>query len=179
MFPKGGVVVQQSSQESAGFGWEVTNLHNDGADLIVPIRRSLVLHRMDFDCSYMILALSAPGSIEVLYTVGLSTGAPQFSGPPQAYQSLPASTAFGPARLHNPAGVQSGFDGVLYQGCLLRLILKSWAPADGTASQSARHVTMYPNLAAAAGNSLVFHMDHAGVPVDSEIQVALGYTLQT
>jgi hypothetical protein len=167
-----------ATQQTAGFGWEVTDLHNDGADVIVPVKRALILQRIDYDCSFMITALSGAGFVEVLYTVGVATGTPTFSAPPPSYISLPASPDFGSAQFHNPSGVKGGFDGSLEQGSVLRLILKAWCPTDGTASQSARHVTTYPALPIAAGSSLVFHMDHAGVQVDSEMQVSLGYTLQ-
>jgi hypothetical protein len=58
---------------------------------------------------------------------------------------------------------------------LLRLILKSWVPADGTGSQACRHATVSPGVVLPRGTHLTFHMDHAGVPVDAEMQLTLGY----
>jgi hypothetical protein len=49
--------------------------------------------------------------------------------------------------------------------------------ADGAGSATSRHVAIAPSLPLTAGNFLVFHMDHAGIPGDCEMQVVLQYTL--
>ncbi|MGA9981010.1 MAG: hypothetical protein WBQ08_20480 [Candidatus Sulfotelmatobacter sp.] len=57
------------------------------------------------------------------------------------------------------------------------MILKTWVPADGTASSTSRHVSVARSLALNAGDYLVFNMSHAGVPGDAEMQVVLQYAL--
>jgi hypothetical protein len=69
------------------------------------------------------------------------------------------------------------FDGVVLQNIFYSVILKTWVPADGTASGTSRHVAVAPSWKLAAGDFLVFHMNHAGTPGDCEMQVVLQYTV--
>ncbi|MGB2606122.1 MAG: hypothetical protein WBC78_21125 [Candidatus Sulfotelmatobacter sp.] len=93
-----------------------------------------------------------------------------------AFVNFPASSDFGPVTPENPNNLNLVFDGALVQDQFLAVILKTWVPADGTASATSRHVTAYPSLALNAGDYLAFHMDHGGVSVDTEMQVVLNYT---
>lgn len=163
------------AQASAGLGWEVENLHNNGADIYFKISHAIKLDYVDLDVAYMVTAPSE-GSAEVLFTLGLTSGKPQFSPAPQVYQTLPGDPDLGTGQLVNPAGVIWVGGGQPSGGELVNVILKSWVPADGTGSQDQRHVTLPLSLRVPAGSYLTCHMDHAGVAVDCEMQLVLGYT---
>jgi hypothetical protein len=68
-------------------------------------------------------------------------------------------------------------DGFILQDIFYNVILKTWVPDNGTASSTSRHFSASPGLELAADDYLVFHMNHAGVPGDAEMQVVLEYTL--
>jgi hypothetical protein len=113
----------------------------------------------------------------VLCMGGVSRGAkPTFSPPPQAYINFPADPHFGQLAVHNPNKLNNGIGGVV-SDLFYTVILKTWVPADGTASSTYRHVAVTPNLVLSKGDFLVFHMDHAGVGGDVEMQTAFQYTL--
>jgi hypothetical protein len=102
---------------TAGFGWEVVTLHNNGADVSFEVRADVLLRWLDFDAAYMVTAPPPhPGFAEVLFTVGCSAGPPSFSARPQAYQVLSPSPGFGPVQSHNPEGLQVVYDGAPGQG---------------------------------------------------------------
>jgi hypothetical protein len=92
------------------------------------------------------------------------------------YTSFGLSSDFGSVTIVNPNNLTVAYDPVLYQDKFVSVILKTWVPSDGTASATARNVTAHPSLALNAGDYLVFHMDHAGVSVDAEMQVVINYT---
>ncbi|WP_048062597.1 hypothetical protein [Caldivirga maquilingensis] len=165
---------------TAGFGWEVVDLHNNGADAYFQALNDVIIHWIDLDASYMLIKPpSSEGFAEVLITVGKAS-TPSFSKPPQVYQTLPQSTSFTPITIVNPNNLQTVADAYPGEGFLVRLILKSWVPSNGTASSVQRHVTLYPGVRISNGEYLIFHMDHAGVgPLDCEIQATLGYSLIT
>lgn len=163
------------AQASAGLGWEVENLHNNGADIYFRIAKAIQIDYVDLDVAYMVTAPSA-GFAEVLFTLGLTAGTPQFTGPPQVYQSLPPDPDLGTGQVVNPAGVTMVGGGQPAGGELVNVILKSWVPADGTGSQDQRHVTMPLSVKVPAGSYVACHMDHVGVAVDCEMQLVLGYT---
>uniref|UniRef100_UPI0025C0AE62 hypothetical protein n=1 Tax=Caldivirga sp. TaxID=2080243 RepID=UPI0025C0AE62 len=163
---------------TAGFGWEVVDLHNNGADAYFQVLNDLVIQWIDLDASYMLTKPpSSEGFAEVLITVGKAS-TPSFSQPPQVYQSLPQSPAFTPITIINPNNLQTVADAYPEEGFIIRLILKSWVPSNGAASSVQRHVTVYPGIKVKSGEYIVFHMDHAGVgPLDCEIQATIGYNL--
>jgi hypothetical protein len=76
-----------------------------------------------------------------------------------------------------PHDLSVGADGFALQDVLYSVILKTWVPASGTASGTSRHQCATPSLALDARDYLVFHMDHAGVRGDAEMQVVLEYAL--
>jgi hypothetical protein len=166
--------------QTASFGWEVSDVDNNGADVYVKVLRPMTLASVDVDVAYMITALpSTPGFAEVLCTAMVSRGrSPTFSTGPQAYNEPLPSPHFGTVRLVNPNKLTGPYNTRLGQDSFLAVILKSWVPADGAGSHTARHVHTTPSLTLHAGDYLVFHMDHAGVPGDAEMQVVLGYTEQ-
>ena len=161
----------------AGFGWEIDNLDNNGANVFFEVRRGMILQWVDVDVAFMITSAPAvPGFAEVLCRAGVSRGArPSFSGPPQDYILFPTSPDFGGVHVHNPNDLSVGFDSVLLQDAFYQVILKSWVPVDGTASSTSRNAHVEPNLVLSTSDFLVFHMDHAGVPGDAEMQVTMSY----
>lgn len=163
------------AQASAGLGWEVENLYNNGADIYFKVSHAIDLDYVDLDVAYMVTA-PAEGSAEVLFTLGLTSGEPQFTGSPHWYQTLPGDPDMGTGQIVNPGSVTWVGSGPS-EGELVNIILKSWVPADGTGSQDQRHVTLPLSLKVPAGSYLACHMDHAGMAtVDCEMQLVLGYT---
>jgi len=164
---------------TAGFGWEVTNLDNNGADVYFQVRNRMTLNSMHIDTAFMITSPPAsPGFAEVLCRAAVAHGAPKFvHGDPGAAFVSQQSASFGEVQIYNPNNLDVGADGFVLQDVFYHVILKTWVPADGTASATSRHVSATPLLTVQAGDYLVFHMNHAGVPGDAEMQVVLGYTL--
>lgn len=164
--------------ENVSFGWEVHPLENNGADVYFAVAADMVLEVADVDTALMILSLPAsPGFVEVLCTGWVSRGGPpQFVGAPHVYGGLPASADFGGVTVYNPNNLTVGVGPVTPgAGGFYAVIMKSWVPADGSASSTHRHVHATPALELMAGDYLAFHMDQAGVPCDAEMQVALAY----
>jgi hypothetical protein len=164
----------------ASFGWEVTNLNDNGADAYFEVTGNMSVSAIDIDVAFMITGLPTnPGFAEVLCRAAVSPGGrPKFyKGDAGASFESPQSANFGTTRIHNPNNLNVGDDGYLLQNIFYGVILKTWVPADGAASSTSRHVSMARSLVLNAGDYLVFNMSHAGVPGDSEMQVVLQYTL--
>jgi hypothetical protein len=168
----------QAGDPVVGFGWEIVNIDNNGADVFFEVRDTMILNAINIDVAFMITSLpSQPGFAEVLCDGGVSRGAaPKFSAPPQAYIGFGASPNFGDLTLHNPNKLNVGLGGVV-QDLFFNVILKTWVPADGTGGSTSRQVYAQTGLALNKGDYLVFHMDHAGVGGDVEMQAVLQYTL--
>jgi len=163
----------------AGFGWEIGNLDNNGANVSFVVRQGMILQWVDIDVAFMITSPpTVPGFAQVLCRAGVSRGArPNFSGPPEDFILFPTSPDFGAVRVHNPNHLSVGFDGGLLQDAFYQVILKSWVPVDGTASSTSRNAHVEPNLVLSTNDVLVFHMNHGGVPGDAEMQVTMSYVL--
>jgi len=164
----------------AGFGWEIANLDNNGANVSFVVRQGMILQWVDIDVAFMITSAPAvPGFAEVLCRAGVSRDAPpSFSGPPPDFILFPASSDFGGVHVHNPNNLSIGYDRALLQDAFYQVILKSWVPVDGTASSTSRNAHVEPNLVLSTRDFLVFHMNHAGVPGDAEMQVTMSYVLE-
>jgi len=67
--------------------------------------------------------------------------------------------------------------GAFAEGSLVRLILKSWVPADGSGSQDHRHIYLPLGLRVERGNYIVFHTDRPGTEVDFEVQGVIAYDI--
>ena len=65
----------------------------------------------------------------------------------------------------------------MVQDLFFDVILKTWVPADGTGGYTSRQFSSQAALALNKGDYLVFHMDHAGVSGDVEMQGVLQYTV--
>jgi hypothetical protein len=169
----------QANPRLASFGWEVTNLNNNGADIFLRAAGNLTLNSLSIDTAFMLTSTpSSPGFAEVLCRGAFSRGRPKFvHGDPGASFVSPASPNFGKVEVHNPNHLNVGFDGVVLQNIFYSVILKSWVPKSGTASSTSRHVEIAPLLKLNADDYLVFNMSHAGVPGDCEMQVVVSYTV--
>lgn len=167
------------AMQVASFGWEVINLNGDGANVSFKVLRDMVLDAADIDVATMIFAPPATaGFQEVLCQAAVSRQAPpSFGSAPHAYVQQPATADAASWNVDNPNGAAVVGDSVLSQDKFVSIILKSWVPLDGTASSAARHVNTEPGLLLRSGDYLAFHMDHAGVSVDGEMQVVVNYHL--
>jgi len=163
---------------SAAFGWELANLNGNGANAYFNVPVGMVLNSVNIDVSAMPLAVNGAGYAEILCYGGVSRQAvPVFDNSGgHDYTSFALSSDFGSVTIANPNNLSVAYDGALSQDKFVSVILKAWVPNDGTASATARNVTAYPSLTLNAGDYLVFHMDHAGVSVDAEMQVVINYT---
>ncbi|MFZ0521440.1 MAG: hypothetical protein WAL95_10475 [Candidatus Acidiferrales bacterium] len=166
------------TSSSVSFGWEA-RLHGNGANICFRVARKMVLNSANIDVSFMILSAPAVGGFaEVLCQASVSRGAvPNFDNSAHAYIGPPASPDFDGAIVCNPNNLDVGTNPTLGQDMFYAVILKGWVPQDGTGSAQSRQARLDPALIVNAGDYLVFHMDHGGVPVDAEMQVVLGYRL--
>ena len=174
-----GQTSKASGIQVASFGWEVTNLDNNGADVYFRVRNSLTLTSVNIDTAFMITAQPAnPGFAEILCRAAVSRGAPQFvQGDTGAAFVSPQSPDFGTVEIYNPNRLNVGNDGFLLQDIFYSVILKTWVPASGTASSTSRHVNITSARKLTADEYLVFNMSHAGVSGDAEMQVVLEYAV--
>jgi hypothetical protein len=159
---------------SIPIGWEISNIMNGGANIVIPLARAITILGYQIDIS---LGFTAPtaGPVEVLCTGMIANGAPTFTGAPQ-YASGPAwpNPDFKPAQLVNLNKFNINPEGYEGYGALFASILKTNAP-----TATGKTLCM-PGLSisAPAGSSLVFHMDamSAGtVPGDVEMQGVVFY----
>lgn len=167
--------------KTLNFGWEAAHLNNNGCNLIVPIAQTMTIQKIQVDVSTMFLQpqWGATGYAEVLAGGWVTYGTPVFSGDAHDYNWGPApwgsptlATSF-----HDPNGIGPG--GGVSPGALFTFILKTQAPADADRQAVIDNIGLLVNGPATPGgpgNFLVFHMDHAGVPIDCEMQGVLYYT---
>jgi hypothetical protein len=164
---------------TVSFGWEVS-LKGNGANIYFRVAKDMILNTVNIDVAFMILSLSETrGFAEVLCQASVSRGVvPTFDNDGgHAYTDTPPSPDFDTATIYNPNRVELGANTSFGQDMFYSVIMKSWVPHDGSGSAQSRQAFMQPALPLNAGDYLVFHMDHAGVKVDAEMQVVLGYTL--
>jgi hypothetical protein len=169
----------QPNLRIASFGWEVTNLNDNGADVYFQVRSSMTLTSVNIDAAFMITSVPASaGFAEVLCRAAVSHGIPKFvHGDPGAPFVSPESPNFGRVHIYNPNNLNVVNDGFVLQDIFYNVILKTWVPDNGTGSSTSRHFSASPAIDLTADDYLVFHMNHAGVPGDAEMQVVLEYTL--
>ena len=162
----------------AAFGWEPSNINNNGADVYFKVEKSMTLNSINIDVAFMVTSVTTTGLAELLCYGGVSRGgAPTFNNSTgHAYVNLPADSDFGAVTIYNPNNLSIDADGTLYQDKFYAVTLKTWVPSTGTASSTSRQVLASPSLSLNAGDYLVFHLDHSGVPGDVEMQVVLQYT---
>ena len=155
--------------QTVGFGWEVPALCDNGADMYFEILDTILLLEVDIDVS----AVSLKGEIgfaEVLCCAGFGK-TPLFDPSPAAYGVLPTSSHFGPVKSYNPNNLQL-VSSPVYQGMFASIILKT-----PNGEGMSRHISASPNVHINSGEYIGFHMDHAGISVDAEMQVVLKYQL--
>ncbi|MFZ3329209.1 MAG: hypothetical protein WA197_01155 [Candidatus Acidiferrales bacterium] len=164
---------------TASFGWEVS-LKGNGANIYFRVAKDMILNTVNIDVAFMILSLSETRDFaEVLCQACVSRGVvPSFdNNGGHAYTEPASSPDFDSATIYNPNRLELGANTLFGQDVFFSVILKGGVPHDGSGSAQSRQALMQPALPLKAGDYLVFHMDHAGVKVDAEMQVVLGYTL--
>ena len=159
---------------SMGLGWEVTNILNGGANMMVPVNRQIMI--VGYEISVGIaFPLPAYGFTEVLWTGLGCTGTPTFSGLPRSYGApLAANDDFGPSTFDNGDNftVQGGAGGG--SGPLFSCIQKTNAPT----ACSEVFSTMFGagfGIMVPAGGVLLFHADALGPKSDIEMQGVIFY----
>ena len=161
----------------ASFGVELVNLNGNGADAYFRVANPMTLNSFNIDAALMLVSATSGGWAEVLCQGRVCRGAPPTFTGAAAYLPAPGSADFGQVTWYNPNGLQLIGNSTVIQDLFYSVILKTFVPADGTASSTHRQVFGQPSLMLNAGDYLAFHMDHAGVPVDCELQIVLAYTL--
>jgi len=162
----------------AGFGFELSNVQNQGATVYFKANNPMTVNSIDLDMSYTIKnAPASAGLATVSFFGGVSRGGPPSFNSGGGF-SLPSSTDFGSIADYNPNNTTITFNGALAQSELLAVVLKSWVPTTGAGSAAYRHVTAQPALAINAGDYFAFSISGGGpVPLDAEIQVIIAYTV--
>ena len=94
----------QPKSRIASFGWEVTNLDNNGADIYSQVRGGMTLSSVNIDTAFMITSTpTSPGFAEVLCRAAVSHGVPKFvHGDTGAPFVSPESPNFGRVHVYNP-----------------------------------------------------------------------------
>jgi hypothetical protein len=161
-----------TSIQSAGFGWEIPEINNTGADISFRVERAITLLSASIDAAMSLTSpFPNPAFTEVLCLASISRGGPPTINGNAGYFDEVSSPTFAPAQLFH-GDIFHGNQSML-QDRFYSVILKAFAPYEGSSS---RHVTVNPNLAVDAGDYLIFHMDHAGYgPMNCEMQVVLSY----
>lgn len=172
------VEASATGSQVAAFGWEVSNLYGNGANIYMTVLGNIILNSINVDVSASILSGGTPGFAEVLCVGGVSRQAvPTLNNTGgHAYPNFAPSSIFGSVTPQNPNGLTLYFDHKPNQDQFFSVILKTWVPADGTASATSRQFVGQPQLAINSGDYLVFHMDHEGVALDAEMQIVLAYS---
>jgi hypothetical protein len=71
----GAATATSTGPSFASFGWEVTNLNDNGADVYFEVTSNMVVSAVDIDMAFMITALPAnPGFTEILCRAAVSFG---------------------------------------------------------------------------------------------------------
>jgi hypothetical protein len=159
---------------SIPIGWEISNIMNGGANVVVPFARAVTILGYQIDIS---LGFTEPttGPVEVLCTGMIANGSPAFAGAPQ-YATGPAwpNPDVKPALLVNPYNFKINPSGYMGYGALFASILKTNAPTATGKTLCMSGLSM----AVPAGSFLVLHMDAmsvGAVPGDVEMQGVVFY----
>ncbi len=164
--------------KSMAFGWELTNLVNDGADLYSKVFRDITILGIEMDVSFMPLAAPVVGGwAEVLCGAYISSVLPKFAAGPQGWFITDPDNAFSASSFYTPPNKNVGaIGGAVGANALALVILKTWVATNPIGGESQRNVVV-PGLSmfAPANSYLVFHMDHAGKAGDAEMQSVIYY----
>jgi hypothetical protein len=172
-----GSSIEATASHSSAFGWNIGNLHGNGADVYFKVLHAITLNAANLDVAF-VPTVSGNSWAEVLCRGAISRGAiPTFNNAGgAALINMVASTDFGNVQTYNPNGITLLTDGNLYQDLFYSAILKTWVPSGGAASSTSRQVRSTPSLLLNPNDYLVFHMDHAAVQGAAEMQVCLLYS---
>jgi hypothetical protein len=156
------------------FGWEASNLNNNGASIYYQVAGSATLGAPGFTLTGVQLSVAcepgsgASGFAEVLaYGFAYAGGVPNFSSPTYQISSLSQSPYIQPGTFVNPSSVSVAGNSTP-QYCMFSVIMKAVLPNNPL--QCNLYIPQN-NLWLPAGAYLVLHMDHGGNgPLDCEMQ---------
>jgi len=168
----------EDANATASFGWKISNLNNNNADVYFRIARKMILNAVSIDAAFVVSSPPASGFWAELLCIGyIQRGAAPAYGPEGPnYLPLRASLDFGTVTVYNPNNLVVNSAPTVKQDVFYSIIMKAWVPVDGTASAVSRHVLLEPSLVLNPGDYLAFDMVHAGLPGDGEMQVVLAYS---
>jgi hypothetical protein len=170
----------EGTNATAGFGWKISNLNNNNADVYFRVARKMILNAVSIDAAFVVLSPPASGFWAEVLCIGYVNrgGAPAYGAQGPSYLPLAASPDFGTVTVYNPNNLTVNSAPTVKQDVFYSIIMKAWVPVDGTASATSRHVVLEPSLILNAGDYLAFDMVHAGLPGDCEMQVVLAYSVK-
>ena len=170
--------VEVASHRTAGFGWELTDLHNNRAVVSYEIHYPIVIDWVSLDAATMITKPpERAGFCEVLITIDLREQPLEFVGPKLDLLKPIPNPEIAAGQIHNPSGVRSVAGIVVSPGAISRMILKTWVSPAGIGSSTGRNIQTRPRLLARPGDVVAMFVGHAGAPCDAEIQAVMGYTM--
>lgn len=164
-----------------GFGWKLTPLINNGGNAIFKITTPLTIQFLTMDVSFALIGPMGPLNqpVEVLCQAFAGTPGFSISGPTYSITTTPdpsitfGGTAKDPALTYTPDPTVAP---TFMKNVLTSVTLKVEAVAGGTDGATGRNVTVNPDLALNAGDTLVFHIEHqGGTRAQAEMQIVIGY----
>ena len=169
--------------KSISFGWEATNLLNNGADSYVEVVNPIVLNALQGNVAIAFPSArmgyfgtnTESGFAEVLAQGFIASAKPNFAGGNAEYFNGPVAgnADFANASGLSAPGVSTVAGAAPISGGLFASILKTNAPDAAFVPISVSGLS----LVIPAGSWIVFHADHAGVgPVDFELQLTMFYS---
>lgn len=146
--------------QTAAFGWEANTLHNDGANLILPVTAPMHLTGITVDYA----TTEAPGTRGGWHeTLAYVTIDPTSMGAAPAYQPHENGAAgWGASTRTGALSHGGGMTGDLFAQAILK-------------NTSGQLVTESLDDTLHAGDRLVVHMNAQGTPVDAEAQGTVDY----
>lgn len=148
---------------TAAFGWEANTLHDDGANLILPVTSKMHLTGITVDYATTTSPGAQGGWHETLAYVAID---PTSLGVAPAYQPKEKLAAGWGASTRTGAASHGGG---MSRNLFAQAILKN--------TNSSQLVTESLDDTLRAGDRLVVHMDAAGTPVDAEAQGTVDYDM--
>jgi hypothetical protein len=163
--------------KTASFGWELTNVSNDGADFYSKTLNPGTICGIELDVAFMVTKVpAAAGFAEVLCTSVIMPAMPVFPPGSQAFYYTPPQADFADPQFYVPNSTIGSHAYALSGGVLAAVILKTWVATTGVASETHRNVVvMGLNIPIVAGNYFLLHLDHMGIAGDIEVQGVLYY----
>lgn len=149
---------------TAAFGWEANRLHNDGANLILPVTQAANVTSVAVDYS-MTRAPGTPAGAWREVLAYMAANPTSLGAPPARQPTEDGAPGWGASSRDGAASHGGGMSGDIFA----QAILKN--------AYSGQFVAEPLGLELAAGSRLVVHLDAVGAPVDAEAQGSVTYSL--